>query len=101
MQAGGLQSEVAKGEFLFLNGEVMEKVTAHAAPCQNSRALPSSVQIFQEIMVREPRGKGRSSAAGTTLKIASTESLPGTKLYQSKNAAANDLKRTRNLPGEV
>lgn len=39
---------------------------AHAAPCQNSRVLPSSVQIFQEIMVQEPRGKGWSKEEGQT-----------------------------------
>lgn len=40
---------------------------AYAAPCQNSQVLPSSVQIFQEIMVREPREKGRIRPLRTAL----------------------------------
>lgn len=61
---GLLQGKAARGEFLFPNRWKKWLLGfAHAALCQNSRALPSSVQIFQEIIVREPRGK---KAAATT-----------------------------------
>lgn len=49
VQAGGLQGKAAKGEFLFLNWKVMEKVTAGSRSCRSMSKQPTAAVICANI----------------------------------------------------